>query len=326
MNDLGTLNLCSKHCFPVFATALLLFAVQCVSANPEKLANDESLISFTVEQSGEIFARRPDYVLTHADMDRFALSVPQEHRAGTLASMERLAQVVDNLSVRIGLSKLAMKEGLLSDRQVQAELLYAVAARLSELYIRQAVSDAELEDYSLMAEEMFLRDPMLFSRNQRRVSFEQILIAPESQEEVEALAEVVEVHRRLEEGEEFQSLILEFSDDPQVDSNSGLYSAVLFSDLEGSIAGALDSLDAGEISQPLRSPFGWHFVRLVEQIEPERPTFDEVRDQYLNAARSRHQGEIRDSLLAMIVEESIEIPESEVDKFLSRHGADAARQ
>ncbi|MBI3709973.1 MAG: peptidyl-prolyl cis-trans isomerase [Proteobacteria bacterium] len=44
------------------------------------------------------------------------------------------------------------------------------------------------------------------------------------------------------------------------------------------IAGAVFRMDVGTVSQPLRSPFGWHLIR-VARIEPgKEPTFEDLRE------------------------------------------------
>lgn len=54
------------------------------------------------------------------------------------------------------------------------------------------------------------------------------------------------------------------------------------SDLPPSIADAVFALQSGSVSDPLRSPLGWHVVR-VASIEPGKtPSFDDVRQQIRN--------------------------------------------
>jgi hypothetical protein len=308
--------------------ALAVMATSAISAESmaEEGADSGAYLEFRVEQGGEIFATRPSYVITHEDLDRFARTIPTEHRAGTFASMERVAQVVDNLSIRLGLAERAKALGYASEPELQAEMLHAVSVVLSDAYLERAREEAELDDYSYLAEEMYLNDPLRFSRDQNTVTFEQILIAPASNLEIDAMKIALEINERLEAGEEFAELIPEYSDDPQVDSNQGRYTDALVKELDPAVQEIVNVLEPGVVSHPFRSGFGWHFVRVVERKGPEQPSFEDVREQYLEAARIRHLEEVHDGILAEIVEEPIDIPDEEISRFLQRYGADQARR
>ena len=325
------LSVLLEHPSKIFESGLLLAIVLAPSlilaSNEVELDDAPSqvpkLMTFNIGQEGSIFATRPNYVITHRDMDRFALTIPPEHRAPTLVSMERLTKVVDNISIRLGLAQRAVELGYLEEPEMQAQLVHATAVALSNAYLQRKTAEAELDNYELAAEELYLRDPLLFNRDDRRVSFEQILISPATQREIDAMTEVLEINERLEAGESFNSLISLYSDDPQVESNEGLYAQVQEAALDPAVLEQLKALEPGVISSPFRSEFGWHFVRLVERFEPESPAFEEVKGQFMAEARAQHLQNINDSILAEIVQEPIEIPEQEVSRFLSRHGSNS---
>jgi peptidyl-prolyl cis-trans isomerase D len=94
---------------------------------------------------------------------------------------------------------------------------------------------------------------------------------------------------RLNGGEEFSSLARELSDDPGSASNGGDLGFFGRGIMTPEFENVVFAMQPGEVSQPVRSPFGFHIIKLVE-IKPEVATpLDEVRDeltaQLLNVER-----------------------------------------
>ncbi len=302
--------------------SLLILMVPLVPASEADSPEAEGRLSLYIEQSGTIFARRGEAVLTDADLDRFAYSVPVEHRAGTLVSSTRLGRIIDNLFGRFDLANRAVAASLHEDERVQAKLIFAVADVLYETYMQHYLDEQTLESYERQAHELYLRDPLRFTRGRRYVTFEQILIAPESGDEIEAMEMVMEVNSRLaDEDADFAALATEFSHDPMASENEGRYEGASFDALSEGLQTVLQSLEPGELSGPIRTEFGWHFIRLIDWQKPEKPEFEEVREQYLQAARTRHRERMHDRLLERILDQPIDIREDGVKDFLERHNA-----
>jgi len=289
--------------------------------SPSLLADDQDLrIELNVDQTGEVFGTRSDYAITHSDLDRFALSIPEEHRAGTLASRDRLSRIIDNLSIRVGLSQRAVSNGLAQSEEVQSELFQVLTMALSEIYISNQQSAEALDDYTNSAEELYLNDPMLFTRDDESVTFKQVLITP-SEGMVPSMEQILEAFERISGGETFSQVALELSDDPTVEENEGLYSDVLLSQLDEVISSVVSNLDVEELSDPFQSQYGWHVIQLIERSAPNEPTWEEVKALYLEEARIRHAGDVRDELLADVLDGSFNTSDEEIRKFLMRHGA-----
>ena len=104
-----------------------------------------------------------------------------------------------------------------------------------------------------------------------------------------ALEKAAGVVSRLDAGEEFAALAKELSDDPGSAANGGDLGFFGRGIMAPEFENAVYELQPGETSQPVKSPFGYHIIELVE-IRPEEATpLDEVRDelaeQLLNAER-----------------------------------------
>jgi peptidyl-prolyl cis-trans isomerase C len=57
-------------------------------------------------------------------------------------------------------------------------------------------------------------------------------------------------------------------------------------------ADAAFAMQPGEVSAPVKSPFGWHIIKLEERRERPVPPLDEVRDQIVEQLAQQAQTEV----------------------------------
>ena len=92
---------------------------------------------------------------------------------------------------------------------------------------------------------------------------EHILVKTESGREDEALARVESLRQRILAGEDFDALARSHSDDPGSAVKGGDLGWVQAQDVVPAFASAMQGLAEGELSEPVRSPFGYHLMRVL---------------------------------------------------------------
>ncbi len=83
--------------------------------------------------------------------------------------------------------------------------------------------------------------------------------------------------KRLMGGEEFEKLAKELSKDPG--SEGGDLGWFTKDRMVPEFANAAFALDVGQVSDPVKSPFGWHIIEILDKREKTPPTFDDVKGQ-----------------------------------------------
>ncbi|MBR9864649.1 MAG: peptidylprolyl isomerase [Rhodobacteraceae bacterium] len=71
---------------------------------------------------------------------------------------------------------------------------------------------------------------------------------------------------------------------------------------------AMIALEPGEVSEPVKSQFGWHIIKLAETREAPKPTLEEVRDQLVDQMKTQAVAEHMQT-----IEDSAEINRVEID-------------
>ncbi len=93
----------------------------------------------------------------------------------------------------------------------------------------------------------------------------------------QAKARLEEVKQRLDKGEDFAALAKEVSQDPGSASNGGDLGFAGPGVYDPAFEKSLYALKKGEVSQPVRSEFGWHLIKLLDVQSPEVPSFASLK-------------------------------------------------
>lgn len=292
-------------------------------ATTESATVGTDALAVQAQQRGALFARRGDTEITYNDVHGFMrATIPEADRGGFLRNPRRIAEMIDNLIARHGIAELAIAQGALERRDVEAEILHEAVNALFEDYVEAYVEERLLDDYEDQAREAYLLAPDRY-QGPRTVTFRHLLIMPSaSGGEVPAMERTLEIQRQLEQDPSgFDALIGEYSQDPQLEDNGGLYEQVEPEMLEPRLANALDEMTPGAISDPIRTQHGWHFVALERWQDPETPEYEEVRERYIEQARINHRADLHEGLVQEMLTGELYLPEGAIAQLLERYEA-----
>ncbi|HEV8481683.1 MAG TPA: peptidylprolyl isomerase [Candidatus Eisenbacteria bacterium] len=164
------------------------------------------------------------------------------------------------------LSKEGISENDLKERyrgEIRRQLLANQLLR-KELNLKLEVSPAEAEAY-------FKANPGDFPKRPEEVGLAviQIPIAPESSAVVAAKARAQGLLDRVRKGESFTRVAMEASEDPGTRASGGDLGFFGRGDLDSTFEQVAFHLKPGQISDLVRTPFGYHIIR-VEEVDTTR--------------------------------------------------------
>ncbi|EJN35754.1 MULTISPECIES: SurA N-terminal domain-containing protein [unclassified Pseudomonas] len=96
--------------------------------------------------------------------------------------------------------------------------------------------------------------------------------------EAQAKAKIEDVQARLAKGEKFEALAKEFSQDPGSANNGGDLGYAGPGVYDPAFEKALYSLNKDQVSEPVRTDFGFHLIKLLGVEAPEVPTLASLKD------------------------------------------------
>jgi parvulin-like peptidyl-prolyl isomerase len=109
-----------------------------------------------------------------------------------------------------------------------------------------------------------------------RVQGAQVPVRPGQKDltEAEALAKAQDLRKRIQAGEDFAQLARQESDDAGSGANGGDLGSFRRGQMVPSFEQAAFTLQPGDLSEPVKSPFGYHLIKVEAK---ESKTFEEVR-------------------------------------------------
>lgn len=105
--------------------------------------------------------------------------------------------------------------------------------------------------------------------------------------EAQAKAKIEEIQARLAKGEKFEALAKEFSQDPGSANNGGDLGYAGPGVYDPAFEKALYSLAKDQVSEPVRTDFGFHLIKLLGVEAPEVPTFASLKDKLTRGLKTQ---------------------------------------
>ena len=116
---------------------------------------------------------------------------------------------------------------------------------------------------------------------------------------------------RLKAGEDFAKVSADVSKDPGSGKEGGDLGWFTKDRMVPEFAEAAFKLDKGQLSDPVKSQFGWHVIRLEEKRNKPVPSYDEVKDQVAQYLTRKSQTDIIMALRAKGKVERLDQPKTD---------------
>ena len=113
---------------------------------------------------------------------------------------------------------------------------------------------------------------------------------------VETEDQAKDIVKRIKAGEDFAKLATELSKDPGSGQQGGDLGFFTKERMVPEFSAAAFALAPGQVSEPVKSQFGYHVIKLVDKREKPVPTYDEVKDQIEQFMYRKNQQETINAL------------------------------
>jgi len=266
----------------------------------------------------DILAQRGKGTVTQQAFTARADMIPSNVRRGALRDRNRLRDVINTLLLRSQLAQDARETGFDIEEIVIERMRLAAEAELSKAWVQHYVESQPAADYEAMAHEYYLlNQERILSSDQ--ISVTHILISTEDRSDDEAKTLVVSISRQLEEEPTaFDELVMKYSEDPSAIANKGKFFNINRGDMVEPFENVAFALSVGEISEPVRTGYGYHIIRLDEHPDRKKLKFDDVKPTLMQEARSKHEERIKADYLATLTSLDVNMSEAALEEMVKR--------
>ncbi|MDP8256795.1 MAG: peptidylprolyl isomerase [Candidatus Alcyoniella australis] len=251
-----------KSIVVIAAVALLAAMAGCEQPQP------------VVEHSGAVLVNYSGGAVYESDMQRTLDTLPDQVRRGLESNPERQGELLEMLVMRDMAAKEAEANGWLSDPEL-AQMIED--GRRQVLYNYWIKKEIELDEVTPEMLEAFYQENIDKFRVGEQREVQVIGTADE--------ASINKAFQRLNNGDEFGTVAREMSNSPTA-QEGGSMGSVEKGDLVKELDEVVFSTDAGQISKPAKTQFGWYIIKVVATTPPSERPLEQVKDQIEPHAKS----------------------------------------
>jgi peptidyl-prolyl cis-trans isomerase C len=158
---------------------------------------------------------------------------------------------------------------------------------LEEESTSEKISESEAKKYYDARPDLFETEVLLTASH--------ILKMAKTEEEfARAEEQIIKIQKKIEDGDPFIDMIKKESDDSQNDGHLGTFGK---GRMVPPFEKAAFSLKVGEVSEPVKSQFGWHLIELHDRKEPDVTPFEEVKEKIVEYLGERRKDRVFDQFL-----------------------------
>ena len=148
----------------------------------------------------------------------------------------------------------------------------------------------------------------LIEKRGEKIHTRHILMAiePTEEDEIRAANQIKEIHQRLKDGADFNELVLEYSDDASTREDRGhlgTFEVDQLRNMAKEFIFALDGVAEGEISDPVKTQYGFHVLKLNSREEARAYDFEKDYERLQQMALNQKKQQVLQEWLADIKDE-----------------------
>lgn len=211
----------------------------------------------------------------------------------------RYPYIVEYLVERHLLAQAAVKEGIADSDEYKRRLALYQAKALRDAYFAQTIVPTVTEDEMKKA---YDTESAKVAQTER-VRARHILVASEQ--------EAKQVRARLQKGEKFEDLAKQYSLDgsKEYGGDLGYFTAP---EMVPEFSKAAFALKPGEVSQPVKTDFGWHVIKLEDRKMGGAQPFDQVKTAIRNILLRK---KTQEKIISLRLQSKVELMDPDLKKF-----------
>jgi len=227
---------------------------------------------------GKVVITVGDEKVTAADFDGFISELPADRQA--IARSDGRRELADLIVKMKLLAQEAKSRNLDQDRKVQRTIDIArdqILAQAMVNDVKDKLDDAAVrkyfEEHKASLERVQARHILIRMKGSR------VPVRPGQQDltDDQAKAKAEDIYKRLKAGGDFAKMAREESDDTGSGADGGDLGSFGHSQMVAPFEQTAFALKEGEISQPVRTPFGWHVIQVEQRFDTPEKLAEQIR-------------------------------------------------
>jgi len=257
-----------------------------------------------------------DLQLALSDYEAALQGIPEVDRFSFQFNLQDITKLLNAMLLSRTLAAEGRKLGLDKDPVIRKEMALAAERVLASRRLDAFERAIKIPDLTAAAEERYRVKSGEFMVPEQ-VHASHVLVATKARSDEEARARAEEVRGKALAGADFAALAKEFSDDPSAGNNQGDLGTFARGRMVKPFEDAAFALEKpGDISPPVKSPFGYHVIKLHKKLPAWQRSFDQVKAVLLEELSKKYVTTEKNRYMeAITTDKSIDLNKSAIAKL-----------
>ncbi len=248
----------------------------------------------------KVLAQVGQYKLTLKQFNDQIRSLPPQLQMAVQRNPQLKKQLLDRWVELTLMALEARKENMQDNPEVKKRIEDMTNALLAQHYMKlnvsdkANVSDKEVRDYYNKHKSEFVQPEQVRARH----ILVKVPANADKKQWEEAKKKALEIRAKLLKGESFAELAQKYSDDPGSKARGGDLGYFSKGQMVPEFEKAAFSLKKGEISQPVKTTFGYHIIKVEDKKPSKQRSFNEVQQEIRQKLLREKQIKLREEIVA----------------------------
>ncbi len=275
----------------IFVALLILSGVvQAQEKTTQKVSPPKNKVQTKAQaKTSQVLATFDHETITVEDYKEALKTLPVQLQWAVSQNKELRARFLDNLVTKRMLIKTAQKSGIKEDPEMKRKIEEFKNELILDKYLKSKLGNIKVNDDEAKAYYEKHKDEFT---TPKEVRARHILV--KTQKEAE------KIYQELKKGADFAQLAKKYSIDKASAQKGGELGFFTQGDMVKAFSQVAFSLKPGEISKPVKTPFGYHIIQVEEVKPPHQKSFKEVKEEIKKKLLQEKQQAAFDKLVAQI--------------------------
>ncbi len=236
--------------------------------------------SIAANVSADVIKSTQNNLVKDIDIDAFLSVAPAIEQQKLLENKEMFIKQLEQLYIKKALAKDAVDEKLDQEPIVKARLKSIVDDALFILKL-DAIKRSNNKDYTHLAKQLYKVKKSDY-KTPNRVDAAHILIMTKDRSDEKALEKIMQLRKEIVKGAPFSKVADRESEDKSVKRNHGELGTFAKEEMVKPFSDTVFAMKEGELSEPVKTQYGYHLIKLNKKVPAGFRSFDEVKSGIMN--------------------------------------------
>ncbi len=255
--------------------------------------------------------------ITDRDFEARIAAIPEKDRTEVLASRDRIQKLLEGLLIEKTMAARARAAGIDREPIISRQLQLNSDKFLAQELLNRDIARITYPDFDARAKELYLINPKTYTTPEKVHASHLLIEVNQNRSAADALQLIQKIRAEAIAGKPFDQLVKEYSEDAGTRPTKGDLGFFEARNMVPPFSKAAFSMSKPEeISEPVRTEYGYHLIQFHEKEPAKLRPFEDVKAQIVQELKDKYVMDFRKDIVGKIVSDpDLKLNTEAVDRY-----------